>query len=288
MAERDPLLRELQFLGIDETTVELLALLPLIQVAWADGEVQEQERELILDLATSRYHLGAEARTMLQNWLTHAPSEQYVARGRTALLALAHEREDFDIDSSKLDDVVEFSKAVAAASGGFLGFRSVDAEESSVLEEIAEALHISGAKVAADLFGADEELTDDATDVKTAEQMAQIRESAHLARAPQPRELSGEALADLIHHGTDGATNFPMDEHGLSIGRSAVNDVQIPHDGQISRVHARIVYEDGKFYAEDNDTTNGTWVNGERVVKRRLFGGEQIAVGDAHFTYLGR
>ena len=100
MADHDKLLRELQFLGIDETMVELLALLPLIQVAWADGTVQAKERELILELASTSYHLPDDARTMLEDWLSHPPSQRYLARGRRALLALANERADFDLDQA--------------------------------------------------------------------------------------------------------------------------------------------------------------------------------------------
>ena len=38
----------LKALGMDRTSFRALPLLPLIQVAWADGEVQEEERNLIL------------------------------------------------------------------------------------------------------------------------------------------------------------------------------------------------------------------------------------------------
>ena len=133
-----------------------------------------------------------------------------------------------------------------------------------------------------------EDIEDENTDVVSAEDMAKIRESATIARSPTLRTLTGEELADLVHHGNDSATNFPLDGSGLTIGRSAVNIVQVPHDAQISRVHARIVHVDGRFYVEDNDTTNGTWVNGERVTKRRLYGGEQLRTGGAHFTFMVR
>ena len=287
MADHEKLLRELKFLGIDESMVELLALLPLIQVAWADGTVQEQERELILEIATTRYHLTDDSRTMLEDWLSHPPSERYLARGRRALLALSSERADFDIDQASLNDVVEFSKSVAKAAGGFMGFRTVDLDEQLALEDIADALEIQGSSVDSSLLDEDEDVDDENTDIVSAEEMNLIRENATIARSPTQRTLTGNELADLVHHGSE-PTNFPMDDSGLSIGRSAVNLVQLPHDGQISRVHARIVHVDGRFYVEDNDTTNGTWVNGERVSKRRLYGGEQIRTGGAHFTFMVR
>ncbi|MEZ4322107.1 MAG: FHA domain-containing protein [Myxococcota bacterium] len=288
MADDDRLLRELKFLGIDETTVELLALLPLIQVAWADGEVQPEERELILELSRTRYHLAEDAVHLLEGWLTHPPSERYVARGRRALLALAHERDDFDLEPAHLDDVVEFSKAVAKASGGFLGFRTIAAHEALVLEDIADALHITGSRVSPSLVEDDEDVDDESTDFLDAAEMDTLRADGNIARAPAERELAGSALADLVHHGPEGGTNFVMDGGGLTIGRSAVNDVQVPHDALLSRIHCRLTHVDGRFYAEDNGTTNGSFVNGERITRRRLYGGEQITTGGAHFTFMVR
>src|SRR5688572_21881559 len=52
---QDPeLLKELQELGFTPDTVVLLPLVPLVQVAWAEGGVSDAERKLILQLARSR------------------------------------------------------------------------------------------------------------------------------------------------------------------------------------------------------------------------------------------
>jgi hypothetical protein len=48
------ILGDLQALGYTRETVALLHLVPLIQVAWADGDVTLRERDLILELAGSR------------------------------------------------------------------------------------------------------------------------------------------------------------------------------------------------------------------------------------------
>jgi hypothetical protein len=286
MGDEDRLLAELKFLGIDETTVELLALLPLVAVAWADGEIQVEERALIHDIARDRYHLSADGLILLDGWLNHAPSPAYVERGRRALLALARTKPDFKVTPDKLVDVVEFSKQVAKSAGGFLGFRSITKEESLALEDIAAALHVHGHDAGA-VLGLDEDVEDEDTTIREGDEMQRIREGAHIAASPTDRSVA-QALGDLVHHGPDGAANFPMDLNGLTIGRSRACDVQIAHDAQVSRLHCRVLVAEGRFWLEDNGTTNGTWVNGERVKKRRLYGGEQIRVGDAHFTFLGR
>jgi hypothetical protein len=52
---RDPeLLQELQALGFTPDTVILLPLVPIVQVAWAEGSVTDAERALIVKLARER------------------------------------------------------------------------------------------------------------------------------------------------------------------------------------------------------------------------------------------
>ena len=48
------MLRELQVLGFTPETVALLPLVPLVQMAWAEGGVSDAERRLILQFARTR------------------------------------------------------------------------------------------------------------------------------------------------------------------------------------------------------------------------------------------
>lgn len=276
-ATPDAFLRELNFLGLDETSVELLALLPLIQVAWADGEVQEQEREAIAALARERYHLGGDGAHVLDDWLAHPPSEAYLERGRRMLVALAHQREDFDLEPHHLEDVVEFSKHVAKAAGGFLGFRAIDASEAAAIEQIAEALAV-GHDDAVGILHFDEDVEDEDTDIRSPEEMELALGAADDDEAPG-------AGPRLVHHSSDGSVAVPVGADGVTVGRSRATSVQLGHDGELSRLHFRVVREGSGLYVEDNDTTNGTWVNGERVSRRRLYGREAIAAGSARFTF---
>jgi diguanylate cyclase (GGDEF)-like protein len=62
------------------------------------------------------------------------------------------------------------------------------------------------------------------------------------------------------------------------IGRSDKADITIP-DQEISRRHARVAVEGQRAWIEDLGSTNGTFVNGERVTKRELTDGDKIQVG---------
>jgi uncharacterized tellurite resistance protein B-like protein len=59
----------LQSLGIDRASYKVIALLPLVEMAWADGKVQEEERRLILRIASNHGRLGGEGLRVLENWL---------------------------------------------------------------------------------------------------------------------------------------------------------------------------------------------------------------------------
>src|SRR4051812_39146633 len=75
----------------------------------------------------------------------------------------------------------------------------------------------------------------------------------------------------------------------VTIGRRATNDVALPWDHEVSRVHAELVrLRDDWVVCDDGLSHNGTFVNGERVRgRRRLRGGDAISVGDTVIAFCG-
>ncbi len=63
-----------------------------------------------------------------------------------------------------------------------------------------------------------------------------------------------------------------------SIGRMPDNDIEIP-DSMISRRHVEIISENGAWIVHDNNSLNGTFVNGERIQKITLKHGDVLLVG---------
>lgn len=64
----------------------------------------------------------------------------------------------------------------------------------------------------------------------------------------------------------------------IIIGRSSDLDMVLVED-MVSRRHAKISTADGEVYIEDMGSTNGTFVNGEKVSRSRLQEGDRILVG---------
>ena len=73
------------------------------------------------------------------------------------------------------------------------------------------------------------------------------------------------------------------DGQKLSIGRDISSDVAIV-DSKVSRNHASITSRDGKLFIEDHNSTNGTYLNGEKLspsTETELKTGSSFSVGDS-------
>ena len=137
----DPeMLQELQALGFTPDTVILLPLVPVIQMAWADGSVAPAETALIVKLARSRgITEGSAADGVLSEWLTRPPDPQVVASA-TRLIRGMLAAQPPDHPDLTADDLVRYCESIAEASGGIFGIHRISAEERALLTTIAAAL----------------------------------------------------------------------------------------------------------------------------------------------------
>ncbi|WP_394795180.1 FhaA domain-containing protein [Armatimonas sp.] len=110
-----------------------------------------------------------------------------------------------------------------------------------------------------------------------------------LGTVPVPRAHSlGEALAILTVQSLEGRTEeLPLTAAGLQIGRGkqAGNGLVLATDGMVSKKHARLAWEAGRFVLYDEGSTNGTYVGGERLAPGRgmpLADGDALLIGQTH------
>ena len=79
---------------------------------------------------------------------------------------------------------------------------------------------------------------------------------------------------------------FPLKPNReVTIGRGSEHDMVLDED-MVSRSHARILTFDGKVIVQDDGSTNGTLVNGERVERRVLKNGDQILIGQSLLEFV--
>ena len=90
-------------------------------------------------------------------------------------------------------------------------------------------------------------------------------------RLPDDRYIVGRLII-LIEEGRREYLVADADRH---IGRDASNDIVV-HDDEISARHARISCRDQGFWREDLQSTNGTFVNGERIRESILLRDEDL------------
>jgi pSer/pThr/pTyr-binding forkhead associated (FHA) protein len=73
---------------------------------------------------------------------------------------------------------------------------------------------------------------------------------------------------------------YPLEAESISIGRDASNTIQI-NDAEISRRHARLQFQGGKYVIEDAGSTNGTHVNGQRIMSAYVLkAGDVVSFGE--------
>jgi hypothetical protein len=108
------------------------------------------------------------------------------------------------------------------------------------------------------------------------------------AEAPPSTDSPGEeprrALL-LYQEGTAEEQIYPFTGDTLTIGRGRDNDIQIKNDSKVSRFHCKLYRKGNNFYIEDNKSSNGSLVNGELITERRLFGGEELIIGETFFRF---
>lgn len=88
----------------------------------------------------------------------------------------------------------------------------------------------------------------------------------------------------LISHNQSPVDEHPILHEQLTIGRNIDNDIHID-DSTISNHHARIIVESNNSYVEDLNSTNGTYVNGQRIKRHALKNGDCVMIGQHQLLF---
>ncbi len=154
----EALVEALLGLGIDRTTLPVLNLAPLLQVAWADGEIQAEERKLLLEAARAQgIEAGSEADTTLAGLLDEPPGQAFYASAMVyirAVLAATEEDNPAAADAAR-NDLTGLARQVALSHGKLFGVfgTGLAGVEKDALDSIATQLTMSHKGAASELLG---------------------------------------------------------------------------------------------------------------------------------------
>jgi FHA domain len=103
--------------------------------------------------------------------------------------------------------------------------------------------------------------------------------AAEPARASRKRQLYLKVVQPPEHAGR----TYDLDDE-LTIGRSPGCGVAMPEDIYTSTLHARLFRRNDQLWVEDLGSTNGTFVNSERITQAvRLGKGDLLQIGSTVF-----
>jgi EAL domain-containing protein (putative c-di-GMP-specific phosphodiesterase class I) len=80
------------------------------------------------------------------------------------------------------------------------------------------------------------------------------------------------------------AERIPLSKLPFTIGRSETADHTV-YSGKVSKEHARVEVTDGKYTIRDLDSTNGTFINGQRASTQALEDGDIVHVAHVEFCF---
>lgn len=130
-------------LGMDLGSYDVIKLLPVVFVAWADGTLSQTKRERIVAMAQSVFHIGDAARRILEQWLRERPPAAYFADGLRTLSWLAHAPDEPQVSVDDLPGVLLHAEAIARTHTGTLDAPSAVSDgEERALGRVAQLLGV--------------------------------------------------------------------------------------------------------------------------------------------------
>jgi FixJ family two-component response regulator len=124
-------------LGIRAETVAALSIVPLVEVAWADGTLDPKERRAVLDRA--RVASGSTEHVLIEAWLDRRPDPELLTAWTHLIQGICDQLGPDEVARLKMD-LLERARSVASASGGVLGMGSkVSSAEAAMLAELEAA-----------------------------------------------------------------------------------------------------------------------------------------------------
>ena len=134
------LLDKLVQLGIRPGKWAAMALIPMVEVAWANGCVEERERRAVLSAAEANgVTKGSAAHELLEQWLAARPDAAFLQAWGAYIVDLCAELGEAEREALQ-QEILGRARQVAEAAGGILGMgNKISEAEQRALDELQKA-----------------------------------------------------------------------------------------------------------------------------------------------------
>ncbi len=128
-------------LDIGPETWAAISLLPLVEVAWADGHMEDKERRAILSAAeVGGVAPGTPSHDLLEEWLERRPDSRLIGVWGEYTVGLCAQLTASQKEALEREVLGRARFIAEAAGGGILGLgKKVSPEEAAVLSELEKA-----------------------------------------------------------------------------------------------------------------------------------------------------
>lgn len=135
-------LEALSNLKLGGASVMVMSMFPLVEVAWADGKIDDKERRVVLQQAENvGIAKDSEAALLLNQWLDEKPELSWFQLWSDYVGELVKKMSTEDRQLLK-NEVIGRARLVAESSGGLLGAGfAVSGAEKRMLEKLEQAFN---------------------------------------------------------------------------------------------------------------------------------------------------
>jgi two-component system, cell cycle response regulator len=130
------------------------------------------------------------------------------------------------------------------------------------------------------------------------ELMVSVTDRRLLAGGPSEQEITllgddakskelppGVMILLRVLEGQEPGRGYQVAKVPVTLGRDAICDISIT-DGRLSRQHAMLFYYSPEFYLKDLGSTNGSFVNDQRIKQQVLNSGDHIKIGSTVLEFI--
>jgi hypothetical protein len=132
-------LTSLVLAGVRAETLAAVSFVPMIEVAWCDGSISPEERDVVLNAASAQgIHPTSATHEIVKHWLDERPDPRISEAWKEYVREMARLMPEESLAAMKVL-MLDRCARVAAAAGGFLGLEAVSKREQNLIDEFSKA-----------------------------------------------------------------------------------------------------------------------------------------------------